>query len=436
MTGNCKSNYPFSLPDYLPVFDQGEFCQHELDRVPLSWRSESYADEGKTNVTVFEFDQGTGNRFEWDEELLKINLNLQHQPQLRIVLLQPTVQERLAERLLRKNSEARVLLLKNRLAIENNKRSSNASNADANGKNNVGPSQLDISFDALMNLLEHYRIPPAACSHVRGQEQVYGSRLTKDKAGNHESLGMEAPMHYPVVTDPNTETWYAMRARAFVPEETKEADLKITIITRYHFPTRTTFVLLKYRSFNDLVDGLKQEIVRTVDEFIHHPSTARAISDPFMIGVLHFFPIIQYYRRAARGPRDMVRTEEEKVHSPEKSKDIDIRKLHKTLASLDQDVVQLTFILDLIKRLRAEHQIFWTQMRSIGSATTEQALSSVIEESLLDAVSREFDKYENYVTYFRESIREVKGKTERLMDLVSLTERSLSSSTEPFYTDF
>lgn len=54
---------------------------------------------------------------------------------------------------------------------------------------NPNPSQIDITSNALLKVLMHYNIAPAACTHIRGQEQVYGSRLTHDDNGQLESIG-------------------------------------------------------------------------------------------------------------------------------------------------------------------------------------------------------------------------------------------------------
>lgn len=198
-----------------------------------------------------------------------------------------------------------------------------------------------------------------------------------------------------------------------MPEEVQEADLKVTIVTRYHFPTQTVFALVKYRSFSDLANGLKQELFRGLDSFIHHPSTSETVADPFVIGTLHFFLIIQYYRRAARGPRDVIRDEERKVHDLVRSKELDIRRLHLTLTSLDQDNIQLTFILGLVDRLKREHNDFSENLR--------RRLGSKYSDALGLEVKHELEKLQNYVRYFRDLIKDVAHKTERIMNLVGPT---------------
>jgi hypothetical protein len=57
------------------------------------------------------------------------------------------------------------------------------------------------------------------------------------------------------------EFWYAIRARAYFSEIDKDAELKMTIVTRYDVVTKSTVVLLKYRSFNDLPTVLKRDLI-------------------------------------------------------------------------------------------------------------------------------------------------------------------------------
>lgn len=190
MDNQSYSGYPFNLRNYIPVFDQGEFCRCELDSASTSWRSEEYLEKGKTNVHVFEYDNGQGSRALCDDEVLRKRLQGSHQPQLCIVLLQPTIQVKLAEKVLKNNSKAAGLLLKNQLTDAHPSQLDASSQAGADNGRTAIPSQLNISLEALKDVLVHYEIAPAACSHIRGQEQFYGSRLTKDKAGNPESLRM------------------------------------------------------------------------------------------------------------------------------------------------------------------------------------------------------------------------------------------------------
>lgn len=44
--------------------------------------------------------------------------------------------------------------------------------------------RMNISRSALLKVLEAYDIAPGTCSHIRGQEQIFGSRTTKNKTTN------------------------------------------------------------------------------------------------------------------------------------------------------------------------------------------------------------------------------------------------------------
>lgn len=44
--------------------------------------------------------------------------------------------------------------------------------------------ELNISLDSLLKVLARYDFPPSACSHIRGQEQIFGSRIGRDDKKN------------------------------------------------------------------------------------------------------------------------------------------------------------------------------------------------------------------------------------------------------------
>lgn len=50
-------------------------------------------------------------------------------------------------------------------------------------------SKFNISRSALFKIMTKYDIAPAACSHIRGQEQIFGSRVSKDKSGEVKAFG-------------------------------------------------------------------------------------------------------------------------------------------------------------------------------------------------------------------------------------------------------
>ena len=212
------------------------------------------------------------------------------------------------------------------------------------------------------------------------------------------------------------EFWYAIRARAYFREVDKDADLKMTIVTKYNVVTKSTVVLLKYRSFNDLPCKLKWELISKLKELVMEPSTQGVAESPFAISLLHFNSTAQWYRRAARDPRDSVRNEEEKAHdgSHDKKTDIsaiNIRRLHLTMRNLDQDKLQLTFILGVIDRLRKQHDLFYRVIKKTPNPDDRDWLYLRVDE--------EFDRLENQLTYFRSSIEDVSNRAQRLLDLVS-----------------
>lgn len=207
------------------------------------------------------------------------------------------------------------------------------------------------------------------------------------------------------------EFWYAIRARAYVRRLGKEADLKMTIVTRYDARSQSTLVLLKYRSFNDLPQRLHEELVDNLQAFVREPTTAALVKNPFITSVMHFNPTIQYFRRAAREPRDTIRDEEARVHGGmDEFARIDLHKLHLTLTSLDQDKIQMSFILGVIARLRIQHETFQTLVEGKAGVPERDWLYFRMEE--------EFDRFENQIAYFKSSVEDVARRVERLLELV------------------
>jgi hypothetical protein len=214
-----------------------------------------------------------------------------------------------------------------------------------------------------------------------------------------------------MVSNPFPEFWYAIRARAYVQKLGEEADLKMTIVTRYDAKTDTALALLKYRSFNDLPQRLHEELVQNLETFVRTPNTASLAKNPFILSIIHFNPTIQYYRRAAREPRDTTRVEERRVHGATgEFARIDLPKLHLTLTSLDQDKIQMEFILGVIARLRKQHEMFQTLVKGKPNVNDRDWLYFRVEE--------EFDRFENQMTYFKSSVEDVARRVERLLDLV------------------
>ncbi|KAL1615431.1 hypothetical protein SLS56_011821 [Neofusicoccum ribis] len=182
----------------------------------------------------------------------------------------------------------------------------------------------------------------------------------------------------------------------------------MTIITRYDVKTQKSIILLKYRSYNDLPSHLQTGLIEKLKELVRQPSTTKLADNPFALSLFHFSSTIQYYRRAARDPRDTIRKEEKKVH--EKSDAVDLRMIHLALASLEQDKIQLNFILELINQLRKQHDRFFRKVKRMPNPD-ERGWSYVrVEEDL--------DRFENQVAYFRNSVQDVACRAQRLLDLL------------------
>ncbi|PSN67407.1 hypothetical protein BS50DRAFT_494021 [Corynespora cassiicola Philippines] len=383
------SQYPFCLPSYVAAFDDGQLAQQELKAETRSWRSEGYAQE--SNVQIFDHHNGEGvGRYCNDADVDRILA--EPPPQVRFILLLPTVHEKLAAKMAN-DPETAVVFKKNELFDDD------IDPADVGKSTKWVSDEFNISRESLFKILTAYDIAPAACSHIRGQEQIFGSRVTKNESNEIEAF----------------EFWYAIRARAYYRVVDKDADLKMTIVTKYNVATNTTVVILKYRSFNDLPCRLKQELIEKVEELVQQPSTRFIASNPFAISLLHFNSTAQWYRRAARDPRDSVRIEEEKAHEQAREKKnevnaINVRRLHLTMRNLDQDKVQLTFILGVIDRLRKQHDLFYRLVRR--QRTLED------RDWLFLRVDEEFDRLENQIIYFRSSIEDVSNRAQRLLDLL------------------
>ncbi|KAL2845424.1 hypothetical protein BJY01DRAFT_234943 [Aspergillus pseudoustus] len=382
-------NYPFSLESFCSGLDDGQFCQRELKEESRSWRSEKYP--ATSNLLVFEHDDGVGTTRTYNDVEIDQMLAEEHQPQVRIILLHPTPEKRILRTL--RDKIVVDNLLKNELI--NDQKITPADPKFLDEFEGEVRSQLNITRNSLLKILTRFDIAPAASSHIRGQEQIFGSRQLRDHDGTVKSF----------------EFWYAIRARAYVQKLDEEADLKMTIVTRYDAKTDTTLALLKYRSFNDLPQRLHEELVGNLETFVRAHNTASLAKNPFILSIIHFNPTIQYYRRAAREPRDTTRDEEKRVHSVTgEYARINLHKLHLTLKSLDQDKIQMSFILGVIARLRKQHEIFQALVKGIPNANERDWLYFRVEE--------EFDRFENQMAYFKSSVEDVARRVERLLDLL------------------
>ncbi|KAF2189219.1 hypothetical protein K469DRAFT_683656 [Zopfia rhizophila CBS 207.26] len=390
MTETNLPDYPFCLPSYVAAFDDGQLAQQELKAETRSWRSEGYAKE--SDVLIFDHHHGAGIRRRCNDDDIN-RILAEPPPKVRFILLLPTVHEKIADTVARNPAAAKVLR-KNELYDEHAGDPADPEKASAW----IG-DQFNISRKSLFKIMTKYDIAPAACSHIRGQEQIFGSRARKNQENKITSF----------------EFWYAIRARAYYREVDQDADLKMTIVTKYDVASDTTVVLLKYRSFNDLPCRLKRELISKVHELVMQPTTESIVSNPFAITLFHFNSTAQWYRRAARDPRDSVRNEEEKAHDQAKGNKnevnaINVRRLHLTMRNLDQDKLQLTFILGVIDRLRKQHDLFYKLVERVPVPEDRDWLYLRVDE--------EFDRLENQITYFRSSIEDVSNRAQRLLDLL------------------
>lgn len=48
---------------------------------------------------------------------------------------------------------------------------------------------MNVSRDSLLKIMTKYDIAPGACSHIRGQEQIFGSRTTKNDKNEVTAVG-------------------------------------------------------------------------------------------------------------------------------------------------------------------------------------------------------------------------------------------------------
>ena len=191
----------------------------------------------------------------------------------------------------------------------------------------------------------------------------------------------------------------------------------MTVVSKYDVATESTVVLLKYRSYNDLPTKLECELISKLKELVCQPTTALIAHNPFAVSLLHFNCTAQWYRRAARDPRDSVRHEEDKAHDKSENKKkeveaINVRRLHLTMRNLDQDKLQLTQIIGTISSLRKQHESFYRFVKKTPAPEDRDRTYLRVEEEL--------DRLDDQLHYLRASIEDVCGRAQRLLDLVSI----------------
>lgn len=181
---------------------------------------------------------------------------------------------------------------------------------------------------------------------------------------------------------------------------------------KYNIHSQTTTVIIKLRSFNNLVDSLKDELLLKLHHFVKQKTTQAITSDPLAVTIMYIQATAQWYRRAARGPRDTVRKEEEKAHAVSMGGEESqiIRRLHFTMRNLDQDKLQLKFIIDTINHLLAEHDRFYTLIKDNKGLDDRDWVFSRVDEELRRLV--------NHIVYQVSLIEDVANRANRLLSLV------------------
>jgi hypothetical protein len=96
------------------------------------------------------------------------------------VLLQPAPKEYHAEKV-RQSEKTMEVLRKNEMI--------DGRFGDPKKELTTETNHLDISKDALIKILTHYKVAPGACTHIRGQEQIFGTRKLHGEDGALESFG-------------------------------------------------------------------------------------------------------------------------------------------------------------------------------------------------------------------------------------------------------
>jgi hypothetical protein len=186
----------------------------------------------------------------------------------------------------------------------------------------------------------------------------------------------------------------------------------MTVVVRYHTQSASTFMLLKYRSTNSLPLERQNELVDRLITLMEHSSTSKLASDPFALFLFHFTFMIECYSETARGPRNDVRREEKKMRGNQKTlPDLNLGALHLTLWGLDQDQLEMAFILDLVTKLRKLHDVFYRVIKDQPDPFKRHWLYVRVEEEL--------DWFENQTTYLKSSAEAVASRAQRLIDLVS-----------------
>ncbi|KAK8243412.1 hypothetical protein HDK90DRAFT_409253 [Phyllosticta capitalensis] len=376
------STYPFDDPSYVAGFDDGTRCQQTLTAPSNSWRLEKYA--ASSNVLVIDqYESHPAEARYCDDGKISELLEAEEQPKVRFIVLEPTAQY---EFLRSVKKDLTNLYWDNFLG--------------GDWQNDMLPfpiqsktnSEMNITQETLLKILSKYHVAPDAASHIRGQEQTFGSRLSFSKSGEVSGL----------------EFWYAIRARAFIRPRMTKADLRMTVVTHFNTQTGKSLVLLKYRSLNVLPVKLQVEVTDKLKEIATHPDTSSLADNPFTLTLFHIKSTTQFYGNAARVLRHSInRLQRVLVHdNPE---GINPRALHLTVANIDKDSIQLQSIIAIISRLRKHHDLFYRLVKDSRDPDGR--------DNLYFRVEGELDLLEDQVSHIKRSMEDIKRRGERLIDL-------------------
>lgn len=200
--GEDGLEYPHCLPTFIEGIDDGPMAVRELQAQSLSWRAEKYAAD--SNLLVLEHIDGASRsgcyNDEQIDELLEVRFPLNppirtrgtpltnraqkpQKSQVRFMVLLPTPCETITV----DDEQTAKTIEKDELGRD----SGASTDEDAPRISQFAkptPAELNISRKSLVKILTKYNVAPAACSHIRGQEQVYGSRVLRD-LGETKSFG-------------------------------------------------------------------------------------------------------------------------------------------------------------------------------------------------------------------------------------------------------
>lgn len=213
-TGDLE--YPSSAPSYLPAFDDEPWVRQELQEASETWRSEKWPRQ--SNVLILDHHRGESTIKHYNDASLTLLLDGPN-PDVRFILLLPTNQEKIQHEVT--DHKAAKVYYSNELLDDPTKPTLRPGGGwphtvDEEGPSVYGtedadeetgrvtrpdareeevPSQLNISRKALFKILTRYDIAPRACSHIRGQEQIFDSRVCRDENSKIVSFGTSRFQH-------------------------------------------------------------------------------------------------------------------------------------------------------------------------------------------------------------------------------------------------